>query len=309
MAKQHINTGVAADDGTGDTLRQAGIKINSNFDELYAALASSQNINSIIGGAGISVENNAGVVTITNTAANPVINANSLVGTVLASNVIGSSLTSVGTLVGLTVTNPIVGSITGAAPAISLSGTTLAPNIVSSSLTSLGTLTSLTVTNPISGSITGSAPAANLTGTTLSSSIVNSSLTSVGNLVSLSIGGTVQKSNNNISCPPGVATVVYTSSAQFEHALRLFVLAEGLEEGGAPDWETQACDIIAVKGYNIDDVNVSVFGVTYSGLGSLATFDGQWNLSTNRIEITCTPVSTIDPVEVSVFATELTSTK
>lgn len=309
MAKQHINTGVTADDGSGDTLRQAGIKINSNFDELYSALASAQSINSIVEGEGINVENNAGVVTITNTAVNPVINANSLVGTVLASNVTGSSLTSVGTLVGLTVTNPIVGSITGVAPAISLSGTTLAPNVVTSSLTSVGTLASLTVTNPISGSITGSAPAANLTGTTLSSSIVNSSLTSVGNLVSLSVGGTVQKSNNNVNCLPGQATVVYTSSAEFDHALRIFVLAEGLEEGGAPDWETQACDIIAVKGYNVDDVNVSVFGVTYTGLAPLAVFDGQWNSETSRIEITCTPVSTIDPLDVSIFAIEITSTK
>jgi hypothetical protein len=35
MARQTINTGSAANDGTGDTLRSAGTKINSNFSELY----------------------------------------------------------------------------------------------------------------------------------------------------------------------------------------------------------------------------------------------------------------------------------
>ena len=36
MAQQLINIGVTADDGTGDTIRGAGIKINANFTELYA---------------------------------------------------------------------------------------------------------------------------------------------------------------------------------------------------------------------------------------------------------------------------------
>jgi hypothetical protein len=36
MAQEVINIGVQADDGTGDTIRGAGIKINSNFTELYA---------------------------------------------------------------------------------------------------------------------------------------------------------------------------------------------------------------------------------------------------------------------------------
>lgn len=38
MARQNINTGVTANDGTGDTLRIAGGKINDNFTELYTLL-------------------------------------------------------------------------------------------------------------------------------------------------------------------------------------------------------------------------------------------------------------------------------
>lgn len=39
MTKQVIRVGTAINDGTGDTLRQAGIKINDNFTELYQELA------------------------------------------------------------------------------------------------------------------------------------------------------------------------------------------------------------------------------------------------------------------------------
>ena len=35
MAKQTINVGSAPNDGTGDQLRDALIKVNENFDELY----------------------------------------------------------------------------------------------------------------------------------------------------------------------------------------------------------------------------------------------------------------------------------
>ena len=35
MSKQIIDVGILPNDGTGDTLRDAGIKINSNFDQIY----------------------------------------------------------------------------------------------------------------------------------------------------------------------------------------------------------------------------------------------------------------------------------
>jgi hypothetical protein len=38
MTKEVINIGVAANDGTGDSLREGAIKVNNNFTELYASL-------------------------------------------------------------------------------------------------------------------------------------------------------------------------------------------------------------------------------------------------------------------------------
>jgi hypothetical protein len=38
MAKQTLNVGLTPNDGTGNTLRDGGVKIQANFDELYTAL-------------------------------------------------------------------------------------------------------------------------------------------------------------------------------------------------------------------------------------------------------------------------------
>ena len=44
MARQTINTGTTANDGTGDSLRNAGNKINQNFQELYQFLGESDQV-------------------------------------------------------------------------------------------------------------------------------------------------------------------------------------------------------------------------------------------------------------------------
>ena len=46
MAKQVISTGSSANDGTGDTLRQAGTKINANFTEIYNLVGDGTNLSS-----------------------------------------------------------------------------------------------------------------------------------------------------------------------------------------------------------------------------------------------------------------------
>lgn len=53
MARQIINTGTTANDGTGDTLRTAGAKMNDNFLELYTILGS--------GAAGVSQLTDSGL--------------------------------------------------------------------------------------------------------------------------------------------------------------------------------------------------------------------------------------------------------
>ena len=45
MAKSTINLGTTPNDRTGDTLRDAGTKVNSNFSELYTALGNGTALN------------------------------------------------------------------------------------------------------------------------------------------------------------------------------------------------------------------------------------------------------------------------
>ena len=46
MAKQSINRGTSANDGTGDNLRAGAQKVNDNFDELYTALGNGTTLTS-----------------------------------------------------------------------------------------------------------------------------------------------------------------------------------------------------------------------------------------------------------------------
>ena len=64
MAKQTINIGTTANDGTGDPLRTAFDKVNDNFTELYNDDAG--DVNSVNAGTGISVDQTTGAVTVTN---------------------------------------------------------------------------------------------------------------------------------------------------------------------------------------------------------------------------------------------------
>lgn len=120
-------------------------------------------------------------------------------------------------------------------------------------------------------------------------------------------GDITQNFQDATSCLAGVDTVVYTATGQWQHAIKLFVMVEGFTDGGGTSWDTQACDVIAVKGYNNDIVHVTTYGVTYSGTTAIAEFDGRWNALTNRIEITCRPVSATNSVVVSVHAIEMNS--
>ena len=49
MAKQNVNIGVSANDGTGDTLRDGAIKLNNVINELYDYLGDQTNLQISVG--------------------------------------------------------------------------------------------------------------------------------------------------------------------------------------------------------------------------------------------------------------------
>lgn len=126
-------------------------------------------------------------------------------------------------------------------------------------------------------------------------------------VASINLPGDIKQSTTTlVVASPAVDTVIYTSTGQYQHSIKMFVQVEGAPDGETI-WQTQACDIIAVKGFVDNIVHITAYGVTYSGAGPLATFDGQWNSTSNRIEITCQPTSTTNDVTVKVHALELRS--
>ena len=55
MARQSLNIGTAANDGTGDNLRVGGDKINDNFSEIYTAFGNGSTLSALA----VSAMNNA----------------------------------------------------------------------------------------------------------------------------------------------------------------------------------------------------------------------------------------------------------
>jgi hypothetical protein len=107
MSKQTINVGNSVNDGTGDTLRNAMIKINANFSEVYSSYIANgtitvgnSTVNSTINSSSLSTNNIVAVsinaVSITGTlvtASQPNITSNntSYVGSVTAANVVSNA--------------------------------------------------------------------------------------------------------------------------------------------------------------------------------------------------------------------------
>jgi len=54
MARQNIGIGSSANDGTGDTLREAGTKLNANFTELYETLGGPIGVSTITANGAVS---------------------------------------------------------------------------------------------------------------------------------------------------------------------------------------------------------------------------------------------------------------
>jgi hypothetical protein len=120
MAKQVINIGTTANDGTGDPLRSAFDKVNDNFTELYTDDAG--DVNSVNAGTGISVNSTTGAVTVTNSAPDQTV---ALTG--------GTQISTSGTYPNFTITNDApnathTGEVTGSAGSAAL---TIANDVIS----------------------------------------------------------------------------------------------------------------------------------------------------------------------------------
>ena len=114
MTKETISTGSSANDGTGDTLRGAGTKINSNFTELYTKLGDGTTLSSLTFPTGTdTIVGRATTDTLTNkTLTTPTIASVTNGGTVTIPSGADTLVarTSTDTLTNKTLTSPKVGT-------------------------------------------------------------------------------------------------------------------------------------------------------------------------------------------------------
>jgi hypothetical protein len=117
-------------------------------------------------------------------------------------------------------------------------------------------------------------------------------------------GNNVHQQSNFTQIAPNTDTVIYSTNGNYVRAIKIFALVEKFTNG----YESQACEIIATIDEALNQIYVSAYGLTYTGLEPIATFDGQYNVSDFNFEITARPVSTIDTLNVRVQITELNGT-
>tara|TARA_Y100001980_G_C14554428_1_gene341114 strand:+ start:4283 stop:5212 length:930 start_codon:yes stop_codon:yes gene_type:complete len=145
MTRQNINIGSAANDGTGDTLRSAGTKINQNFQEIYTQLGGDSStlsnkvtlIDSAVVFEGVTADSHETKLIATDPTADRVISLPDATGAVVLD-------VATQTLTNKTLSTPVIASISN-------SGTMTVPT-GGGTLATIGgtqTLTNKTLTSPI----------------------------------------------------------------------------------------------------------------------------------------------------------------
>ena len=156
MTRQNINVGSSANDGTGDTLRSAGTKINANFQELYTQLGGdsstlstkviikdSSSVGTIIF-EGTSADSHETKLIATDPSADRTITLPDAAGNVVLD-------TATQTLTNKTLTTPTTASITNGGTITIPSGAGTIATIAASQTLTNKTLTSPTINTPIIG--------------------------------------------------------------------------------------------------------------------------------------------------------------
>ena len=178
MTRQNINVGSSANDGTGDTLRTAGTKINQNFQEIYTQLGGdsstlttqiiikdSGSVGTIIF-EGTSADSHETKLIASNVAADTTITLPDSEGTIITT-------TATQTLTNKTLTTPTIASITNGGTITIPSGAGTVATIAGSQTLTNKTLTSPTINTPIIGTSLNDANGNEFIKFTTTSSAVN----------------------------------------------------------------------------------------------------------------------------------------
>jgi hypothetical protein len=326
MAKQTIFIGQTANDRTGDPLRTAFVKVNSNFDELYARTGDDIQIPALAGNTGKVLTTNGTILswTTNSTTTSQLVNGSKTVSlgsdgnlTLPRSGTIDNYLDTNSNSVELTPNNlsqttaTIIVDKNGPPNAqwatvqvgwtITVGLVTRTINSITEDLTTVSFVLNGTVALPMTGSVIFQSLGMPLLAITPD----GTTAWTFGSTGALSYPNTaLQRDTGTVQCLGNASTMVYTVSAQYQHTIKLLIQVEGTVTTG--DADTQSCEMIIAKSFRANAIAASVYGVVHTSVAPLATFTAEWNALTNRIEILCaTPSANV--VYVRIFATEITT--
>lgn len=224
MTRQNINVGSSANDGTGDTLRSAGTKINQNFQELYTQLGgdSSTLSTQII----IKDSGSVGTIIFEGTSADShetkLIAADPTADRTITLPDAGGNVvldTATQTLTNKTLTTPTIASITNGGTITIPSGAGTFATIAGSQTLTNKTLTSPTINTPVIGTSLNDANGNEFIKFTTTSSAVNElTIANGASTTGPTLSATGTATNLNIILTPKGTGSVELNKAAFTSA-------------------------------------------------------------------------------------------
>ncbi len=121
--------------------------------------------------------------------------------------------------------------------------------------------------------------------------------------IPLSGGGTTGPSD--IVCAPGVTTVIYTASNTDVRTIKITAQAVGFESGVVDFPDTHSAEIMAIKNLRTGLGEASVYGVTYTSVNALVTFDAQ--ITDGVLQVTAQPTSLTNSITVNTTGIEISA--
>ena len=220
MTRQNINIGSSANDGTGDTLRTAGTKINQNFQEIYTQLGGDSSTLT----TQVILKDSSGVGTIIFEGTSADSHETKLIATdptadrtIALPNAAGNVVldTATQTLTNKTLTTPTIASITNGGTITIPTGAGTIATIAGSQTFTNKTLTSPTINTPVIGTSLNDANGNEFIKFTTTSSAVNElTIANGASTTGPTLSATGGASNLNIiMTPKGTGSVELNKAA------------------------------------------------------------------------------------------------
>lgn len=310
MTQQTINVGANANDRKGDSLRTAFQKVNANFTELFNSSGFTGTTDRLINNDAELILSSTGVLTFPD-------------GLTITNSVFEQRVESEGDAVGskLVITDTEI-SIERYIDPDGLN------NLERARVYANNSGVGMAYTSESVGGTSGATIAVDGASASISSTdgvVTNNWLFDVGGetilpgSLQISDTGHIRQKNSFIrtttaSAPAATATVVWSANQDWTSAIKLTIQVEGNVTGDSTGWHVQTCEAtIASRGYangiaGYGDPEMSVYGIIYTSVSPLATFEVQRNATTRLVEVVATGTDLNNNIIVSIHSVEIGTT-